>query len=127
MGHRSEWVRRTSALVSAFALVFHIAVLALEAGHQPVNVSEAVQAHAYHAASAADHDAGAPEKSTGHKRPCCILSACPGLPTPPAVSAFAPPTAPATDPLVLCVGASEPDRSLSLLLPVGARAPPMPV
>jgi len=115
-------LRRTAALVSALALLFHIAVMALGAGQPPSLGSGITRAHAHHDMK---DGASAPAEAAGHKAPCCILSVCPGLPFPPLVYAldFLPDrTAGAS---VHWAGRAMTVSRLPLLPPVGARAPPM--
>ncbi len=124
MEHSAKWRRQATALVSALALVLHIVFMALGAIGPLAFDGDAVQVHAHHAASAAEHDADSPAKSPEHKPPCCVLSVCHGLPSPPIDHALA--FLPRRDAHAAVYGT---DRSVAAarippLLPVGARAPP---
>lgn len=118
--HSAKWRRQATALVSALALVLHIVFMSLGAMGPPAFDREAAQVHAHHAASTAEHDADDPPNSPGHKPPCCILSVCPGLPSPPVdrVVAFLPLRE------AHAVGRPIAVPRLFYLFPVGARAPP---
>lgn len=124
MEHSAKWRRQATALVSALALVFHIVFMALGVRGPLAFDGGGAQVHAHHAASAARHDEDSPAKSPEHKPPCCILSVCPGLPSPPIdhVLAFLP----GREAHAAVYGT---DRLMTVaripqLLPVGARAPP---
>lgn len=123
MERSAKWRRQATALVSALALVLHIAAMALGTMGPSAFGGETAQVHAHHAAFA-EHDAGGPADSPAHKPPCCILSVCPGLPGPPTdhILAFLPGREAGA--AVYGTGRPMAEPRIPLLLPVGARAPP---
>jgi hypothetical protein len=117
------WVHRAAALASVLALVLHVVAMAFGAAGPPAPSGETAQVHAHRAASV-DHDAGGPSEDPGHKPPCCILSICPGLPSPPVhqVQAYLPQRT-AGAPVFEADAVMAVPRIL--LRTVGARAPPV--
>jgi hypothetical protein len=127
MRHEAWGIRKATAVSSILALVFHVAVMALGAGRMPAVAPGAGGVHAQHGHAKAGHGTDLPKESAAHKAPCCILSLCPGLPGPPAVSADACLPQPEAVALVFQMRAHPVQPRISLFRPVGARAPPVPV
>ena len=124
MEHSAKWRRQATALVSALALVLHIVFMALGAIGPLAFDGETAEIHAHHAASTAQHDADSPTEGPEHKPPCCILSGCPGLPSPPIDHILA--CRPGREAHAAIYGTDHPMAVARIpqLLPVGARAPP---
>src|SRR5690349_6471432 len=120
---RMGLLRQITALVPVFALLLHIAAMALGAMGPLGPGSETTQLHAHHSASASQPGADGPSADPDHKPPCCILSVCPGLPGPPTGHALAYLPRETAD-VVFFDHDAVPTTPRLRLRPGGARAPP---
>jgi hypothetical protein len=123
--HMRIWIRQATALIATLSLVLHVGLMAL-ATQPPSLPSIEWAASARHAHHSGDADGSHQDEhgtTSGHAKPCRILSYVSGVPAAPAGSLLLPPHG---LPSVLDFGDEARSGAARLLTfyTVGARAPP---